>query len=183
MSDSREHVSYPWTCWIRSHVTRHELHHLCSADMYNAPPCKSGLNIMSLNDILTKMKAAITAPDPDISDNARDYFIRCMRLLEQCTPSWPMESMRKQIDALREAFSADTSKPFDLKSAFPFGSPLSQPSELPIGSTGSFRQSQLHQVPLDPPSQVSHTTSYPLTSQIPSVGKVLKTNSSNSQPI
>lgn len=31
--------------------------------------------------------------------------------------------MKNQIDALREAFSADTSKPFELKSTFPHGSP------------------------------------------------------------
>jgi hypothetical protein len=129
------------------------------------------------------MKAAITAPDPDISDNARDYFVRCMRLLEHCTPSWPMESMRKQIDALREAFSADTGKPFELKSAFPFGSPLSQPSELPIVSTSSYRQSQVHQVPLDPSSQVSHTSAYPLTPPISNVGEDFKTNSPVPQPI
>ena len=31
--------------------------------------------------------------------------------------------MQKQIDALREAFSADTSRPFELKPGFPYGSP------------------------------------------------------------
>jgi hypothetical protein len=129
------------------------------------------------------MKAAITAPDPDISDQSRDYFIRCMRLLEECTPHWPMESMRKQVDGLREAFSADISKPFELKPAFPFGSPLTQPSELPISTTGSFRQPQLHQVPLDPSGQVSHNITYPLTPPISIVGEDFKTDSPVRQPI
>ena len=46
-----------------------------------------------------------------------------MRILEICTSAWPMPDMLRQIDALREAFSADTSKPFELKSSFPYGSP------------------------------------------------------------
>ena len=46
-----------------------------------------------------------------------------MRILEQCTAAWPMPEMQAQIDALREAFSADTSKPFMLKPSFPYNSP------------------------------------------------------------
>jgi hypothetical protein len=37
-----------------------------------------------------------------------------------------MPDMRAQIDALREAFSADTSKPFTLRTSFPYPSPSSQ---------------------------------------------------------
>jgi len=48
-----------------------------------------------------------------------------MRILEHCTSAWPMPEMQTQIDALREAFSADTSRPFELKRSFPFGSPNS----------------------------------------------------------
>jgi hypothetical protein len=48
-----------------------------------------------------------------------------MRILENCTSAWPMPEMQTQIDALREAFSADTSRPFELKRSFPFGSPSS----------------------------------------------------------
>lgn len=51
-----------------------------------------------------------------------------MRLLEQCIQKWDMPDMHKQIDALREAFSADTSKPFELKQTFPYGSPPAQRS-------------------------------------------------------
>ena len=46
-----------------------------------------------------------------------------MRILERCTAAWPMPEMQAQIDALREAFSADTSKPFMLKPSFPYNSP------------------------------------------------------------
>jgi hypothetical protein len=46
-----------------------------------------------------------------------------MQLLEKCTALWPMPDMQHQIDALREAFSADTGKPFKLKPSFPYGSP------------------------------------------------------------
>lgn len=66
---------------------------------------------------------AITSPDPDFNTNAKDYFTRHMRLLESCTSAWPMPEMQTQIDALREAFSADTSRPFELKPSFPYGSP------------------------------------------------------------
>lgn len=37
--------------------------------------------------------------------------------------AWPMEEMKAQIEALREAFSADKDKPFELKASFPFGTP------------------------------------------------------------
>ena len=46
-----------------------------------------------------------------------------MRILEICTTAWPQPDMQKQIDALREAFSADTTRPFELKPSFPYGSP------------------------------------------------------------
>lgn len=68
---------------------------------------------------------AITSPDPDFYTDAKDYFTRHMRILEHCTSAWPMPEMQTQIDALREAFSADTSKPFQLRASFPHGSPAS----------------------------------------------------------
>lgn len=58
-----------------------------------------------------------------------------MRILESCTSTWPVPDMQARIDALREAFSADTSRPFELKPSFPYGSPTSsaglQPSPPP----------------------------------------------------
>ncbi|KAK2623493.1 hypothetical protein QTJ16_007161 [Diplocarpon rosae] len=67
---------------------------------------------------------ALTSPDPDLHVDAREYFTRHMRILEKCTSSWPMPDMQQQIDALREAFSADIRKPFVLKPSFPYGSPM-----------------------------------------------------------
>lgn len=54
-----------------------------------------------------------------------------MQLLERCTAACPMPDMQQQIDALREAFSADTRKPFDLKPSFPYGSPTSSNQSSP----------------------------------------------------
>lgn len=36
---------------------------------------------------------------------------------------WPLPEMLKQIDSVRQAFSANTRKPFVLKPSFPYGSP------------------------------------------------------------
>ncbi|KAK3987749.1 hypothetical protein QBC44DRAFT_115810 [Cladorrhinum sp. PSN332] len=66
---------------------------------------------------------ALTSPDPDLNSEAREYFTRHMRILEKCMSSWPMPDMQRQIDSVREAFSADTRKPFILKPSFPYGSP------------------------------------------------------------
>ncbi|TVY82342.1 hypothetical protein LSUE1_G009226 [Lachnellula suecica] len=64
---------------------------------------------------------ALNSPDPDLNSDAREYFARHMRILEKCSSSWPMPDMQQQIDALREVFSADISKPFVLKPTFPYG--------------------------------------------------------------
>ncbi|QIW96471.1 hypothetical protein AMS68_001989 [Peltaster fructicola] len=57
---------------------------------------------------------AITSPDPALNSQARDYFSRHMRILEHCIPTASPE-MQTQINSLREAFSLDTSRPFELK--------------------------------------------------------------------
>ncbi|KAI9681000.1 MAG: hypothetical protein M1829_001080 [Trizodia sp. TS-e1964] len=66
---------------------------------------------------------AITSPDPELNTDAKNYFTRHMRILEQCTTIWPMPELQSQIDAIREAFSADVAKPFVLKPSFPYNSP------------------------------------------------------------
>ncbi|KAL8753108.1 MAG: hypothetical protein Q9199_005279 [Rusavskia elegans] len=66
---------------------------------------------------------AITSPEPEFNKDAKEYFTRHMLLLENCTSAWPMPEMQSQIDALREAFSADINKPFRLRHNFPHGSP------------------------------------------------------------
>ena len=84
-----------------------------------------------LNILLTCFQVAITSPDPDFNTDAKDYFTRHMRILELCTSEWPMADMQMQIDALREAFSADTSRPFELRPGFPHSSPRSHPQKSP----------------------------------------------------
>ncbi|KAL2023263.1 hypothetical protein VTK56DRAFT_3386 [Thermocarpiscus australiensis] len=95
---------------------------------------------------------AITSPDPDLNSEARDYFTRHMRILEKCMSAWPMPDMQKQIDSVREAFSADIRKPFVLKPTFPYGSPHSATHPSPPG----------RQLDTQIPPQVSFTNQ-PLT--------------------
>ncbi|KJX96151.1 C6 finger domain-containing protein [Zymoseptoria brevis] len=74
--------------------------------------------------------AAITSPDPVLNSQARQYFARHMRVLEHCLPSSTPE-MQVQINALREAFSADTSLPFELKATLGLRSPVMENQSTP----------------------------------------------------
>ncbi|RMD40078.1 hypothetical protein DV735_g5044, partial [Chaetothyriales sp. CBS 134920] len=76
---------------------------------------------------------AITHPDPEFNADAKDYFVRHMRILERCKSSWVVPETEAQIDALREAFSVDLNKPFELKPSFPYGSPMSGSQPSPPG--------------------------------------------------
>ena len=76
-----------------------------------------------------------------------------MRLLEKCTSSCPMPEMQTQIDALREAFSADVSQPFRLRSNFPYGSPKaplrqSEPAEMKYRPTLDHHSSHEQAAPI-----------------------------------
>lgn len=77
----------------------------------------------------------MTSPDPSLNTDAREFFERQMRLVEKVMSAWPMPEVQKQINAVREAFSADVRKPFMLKPSFPYGSPTSSaatpPSTMP----------------------------------------------------
>jgi len=114
-----------------------------------------GINftIYSILSCIVLHLVAVTSPDPDLNSQARDYFTRHMRILEKCMSAWPMPDMQKQIDSVREAFSADIRKPFVLKPTFPYGSPHSATHPSPPGR------------PLD--SQMQHSqvsyTNHPLT--------------------
>jgi hypothetical protein len=91
-----------------------------------------------------------------------------MRLLEQLTPYYSLQDVRKQIDGLREAFSADTTKPFELKTGFPFGSPTPQPPDLQMPNA------QFHPIPMEA-SQVSHVI-HPITPPASLSGEEYKTD-------
>ncbi|KAI1174290.1 fungal-specific transcription factor domain-containing protein [Nemania sp. FL0916] len=110
---------------------------------------------------------ALTSPDPEINTNSRDYFTRHMRILEKTMGSWPLPEMLKQIDAVREAFSADIRKPFVLKPSFPYGSPHpSTQSSPPRAAT--FKPPLLRTNSLDPNMDVhagshSHVSYHPIT--------------------
>lgn len=84
-------------------------------------------------------QVAITYPDPELSTDARDFFTRHMRVLERCSTSWPMADVQAQINSLREAFSADINKPFELKPSFPFGSPAPTAQPSPLSSNDGYR--------------------------------------------
>lgn len=73
--------------------------------------------------ILTPRQIAITNPDSNLHLEAKNFFIRHMRVLERCIAQWPMPEVEAQINGLRSAFSADVNRPFDLKPSFPYDSP------------------------------------------------------------
>lgn len=108
------------------------------------------------------------SPDPDLNTDAREFFTRHMRIVEQVMEAWPMPELQAQVDTVRHAFSADIRKPFLLKPSFPYSSPqpstLSSPPQVSqgfnpgLGHTGSFDP------PLDTrPALVPHYGTLPVT--------------------
>lgn len=82
-----------------------------------------------------------------------------MRILEKCAAAWPIPEIQAQIESLRVAFSADTSKPFELKRTFPYGSPSeSQATPPPFDGQYSNQYAQTSS-----PSQQITFTSHPIT--------------------
>src|ERR1700728_4172991 len=88
-----------------------------------------------------------------------------MRVLEQCISAWRMPELEAQIDALRVAFSADISKPFELKASFPCVSP-SEPYQ-PSPSLDS----QYHhlQIPQNPQYDHQRQFTHPLQTLTPPI--------------
>lgn len=107
-------------------------------------------------------QVAITSPDPDFNNDAREYFTRHMRILEKCTSAWPMPEMQTQIDALREAFSANTTKAFELKTTFPYGSPGTALSTSPPLDVKYQHQTLSREPSREQPHQIQYN-SLPLT--------------------
>ncbi|OSS49817.1 hypothetical protein B5807_06060 [Epicoccum nigrum] len=126
---------------------------------------------------------AITCPDPDINRDARDFFVRHMRVLEACAPSWPMPEMQAQVNSLRQAFSADTTKPFELKATFPFGSPQVAPQSSPLTNQSSYRSRHpSHPSPLEQPGQINYHA-HPITPPISASDLGSKTDSPVAQSL
>jgi hypothetical protein len=125
---------------------------------------------------------AITSPDPHFHTDARDYFTRHMRILEQCSAAWPMPEIQAQIDSLRLAFSADVSRPFELKSTFPYGSPSEpyHPSPPPFDS--SQYTPPLNHLTGSVQSRVGYNA-YPISPPMSTGTEDAKSDSSQLQPL
>lgn len=90
-----------------------------------------------------------------------------------------MPDMQHQIDALREAFSADTRKPFVLKPSFPYGSPGAPVNTSPPRANTQYRQGGSHSSSMDQqnmPQQVSYTN-HPISPPISAGGVDTKSDS------
>jgi hypothetical protein len=93
-----------------------------------------------------------------------------MLILEECIHEWPMQDMRAQIDALREAFSADKDRAFELKASFPYTSPSeSHEIDTPLEGQAQSRPTGASHTETLPQSQAS---SHPLQMMTPPVSTV-----------
>jgi hypothetical protein len=109
--------------------------------------------------------------------------VRHMRILETCAPSWPMPEMQAQVNSLRQAFSADTTKPFEMKPSFPFGSPQVAPQSSPLSNAGSYRpRHPSHPSPLEQPGQINYLA-HPMTPPISAGGHSAKADSPVAQSL
>lgn len=102
-----------------------------------------------------------------------------MRILEQCTPAFPIPEVMAQINSLREAFSADMNAPFELKPGFPFGSPPTQGSVSPVGDGTYQARASGQDLQLQPPpaGQVNYNIIHPITPPISATDDESKTDS------
>ena len=135
--------------------TLSDIHHLTQTGINFAIYCVLSCVMLHL--------AAITIPDPEYNTDAKEYFTRHMRVLESCVAVNPMDDMQAQIESLREAFSANVHKPFELKPSFPYGSPIAPYAPSPPADTSHFD-------PVVPPSAgIEHSGQFsfnPLTPPI-----------------
>lgn len=93
-----------------------------------------------------------------------------------------MPEIQAQIDSLRLAFSADVSRPFELKSTFPYGSPSEpyQPSPPPFDS--SQYTPPLTQLTGSVQSRVGYNA-YPISPPMSTGAEDAKSDSSQLQPL
>ncbi|POR34982.1 Putative transcriptional regulatory protein [Tolypocladium paradoxum] len=109
---------------------------------------------------------AIVSPDPELNTDAREYFTRHMRIMEKVMEAWPMPELQKQIDAVREAFSADVRRPFVLKPSFPYGSPHSSSQSSPPRGTQGYRPAMDRTGPMDQHLDTPHAQPVSCISQL-----------------
>jgi hypothetical protein len=88
-----------------------------------------------------------------------------------------MPEVHAQINALREAFSADTNQPFELKPSFPFGSPSSQHIPSPLTDGAYHPRPSIDGGPLDPASHVNYTVVQPITPPVSTTDEIPKADS------
>ena len=110
---------------------------------------------------------AICSPDTEFNSDARDYFVRHMRILERCVSAWQMPETEAQINGLRAAFSADLDKPFQLRESFPMGTPpgdsQASPAQLvPAGQSQTHPAQNMQQGVGSLPSQQQQQQHHPL---------------------
>lgn len=137
----------------------------------------------SLVTFCSQAQASITNPEDSLSIEARDYFVRHMQLLEACAPAWSMLEMRSQIDALREAFSKDTSKPFELNDHFPYASSPARSQTSPFPPDTALPNVSGSEVPLDQRSQIPYSMIHPITPPVSTVCEDEKADSPPDQPL
>ncbi|KAK1255132.1 hypothetical protein MKX08_009127 [Trichoderma sp. CBMAI-0020] len=126
---------------------------------------------------------AIVSPDPDLHTDAREFFARHMRIMETVMEAWPMPELRRQIDAVREAFSADIRKPFVLKPSFPYGSPHPSHSASPPAFRGMERAGSMEQVLDTSGTQTVSYISHPISPPISTGGLDSKSDSPSAQSL
>jgi hypothetical protein len=94
-----------------------------------------------------------------------------------------MPEMHQQVNNLRQAFSVDTTKPFELKPSFPFGSPQVPPQSSPSSHTGSYRSRLPSQPsPLEHPGQMNYHT-HPISPPISACDQDSKADSPVAQSL
>lgn len=130
----------------------------------------------------------IVSPDPDFNSDAAEYFSRHMRIMEKVMEVWTTPELRQQVEAVREAFSADTRKPFQLKPTFPYGSPHPSNHSSPPQAPQGYRPAVDRVGPKDPLLDAAQSApnvsfpGYPITPPVSSGAADSKSDSPIGQP-
>lgn len=91
-----------------------------------------------------------------------------------------MPGFKAHIDSLRLAFSADTSRPFELKPSFPYGSPSESYQQTP--PLENHYPAHLNQLPNNMPPRVGYFM-HPMTPPISAGTEDPKSDTSQLQPL